>query len=136
MAVDVNKPSSSDYPTKPTSQASTPPCRDHQHNNNQTIPTIPTKDRPKNTHTQINTNTNTKTNSQIPTITAKDQQHHVIDTHAIGIPLGLFDIPDDTTTTTVTITENQDDFYKMTLEEQMQHDEHYAAEDRAEKQPG
>ena len=30
MVVDVNKPSLSDYPTKPTSQASTPPCRDHQ----------------------------------------------------------------------------------------------------------
>ena len=40
---------------------------------------------------------------------------------------------DDTATTTATITKNQDDFYKMTLEEQMQHDEHYAAEDRAEE---
>ena len=53
-------------------------------------------------------------------ITAKDEQHHVIDTHAIGILPGLFEISDDTVTTTATITKNQDDFYKMTLEEQMQ----------------
>ena len=43
MAIDVNKPSSSDYPTKLTSAASPPPCRDHQHNKNQTIPTITTQ---------------------------------------------------------------------------------------------
>ena len=44
MAIDVNKPSSSEYSTKPTSQAPPPPCRDHQHNKNQTIPTITTQD--------------------------------------------------------------------------------------------
>ena len=44
MAIDVNKPSSSDYPTKPTPPVSPPPCRDHQHNNNRTIPTITRKD--------------------------------------------------------------------------------------------
>jgi len=43
MAIDVNKPSSSDYPTKLTPPVSPPPCRDHQHNNNQAIPTITTK---------------------------------------------------------------------------------------------
>ena len=45
MAIDVNKPSSSDYPTKLTSAIPPPPYRDHQHNKNQTIPTITTKDR-------------------------------------------------------------------------------------------
>ena len=44
IAIDVREPSSCDYSTKPTSQVSTPPYRDHQHNNNQTIPTITTKD--------------------------------------------------------------------------------------------
>ena len=44
MAIDVNKPSSSDYPTKLTSPVPSPPCRDHQHNKNQTIPTITTQD--------------------------------------------------------------------------------------------
>ena len=46
MEIDVNKPSSSDYLTKPTSQAPPPPCRDHQHNKNQPIPTTTAKDRP------------------------------------------------------------------------------------------
>ena len=44
MAIDVNKPRSSDYPTKPTPPASPHPCRDHQRNKNQTIPSITTKD--------------------------------------------------------------------------------------------
>ena len=44
MTIDVNKPSSNDYLTKPTSQVPTPPCRDHQHNKNQTIPTITIQD--------------------------------------------------------------------------------------------
>ena len=44
MAIDVNKPSYSEYSTKPTSQAPPPPCRDHQHNKNQTNPTITTQD--------------------------------------------------------------------------------------------
>ena len=39
---------------------------------------------------------------------------------AIDKPPGLFDISDDTATTTATITENQDGFYEMTLEEQIQ----------------
>ena len=43
MAIDVHEPSSRDYSTKPTSPVSTPPCRDHQHNNNQIISTITTK---------------------------------------------------------------------------------------------
>ena len=44
MAIDVNKPSSSSSPTKLTSAIPPPPCRDHQHNKNQTIPTITTQD--------------------------------------------------------------------------------------------
>ena len=44
MATDVHKPSSSDYPPKPTSTAYVPSSRDHQHNYNQPIPTITTKD--------------------------------------------------------------------------------------------
>ena len=45
MALHVNKPSSSNYPTKLTSTPSTPPCSDHQRHKNQTITTIKTKDR-------------------------------------------------------------------------------------------
>eukprot|EP00751_Fragilariopsis_kerguelensis_P033168 CAMPEP_0170961084 /NCGR_PEP_ID=MMETSP0735-20130129/37762_1 /TAXON_ID=186038 /ORGANISM="Fragilariopsis kerguelensis, Strain L26-C5" /LENGTH=73 /DNA_ID=CAMNT_0011376475 /DNA_START=110 /DNA_END=327 /DNA_ORIENTATION=+ len=44
MAIDVSKPSSSYYLTKLTPPVSPPPCRDYQHNNNQAIPTITTKD--------------------------------------------------------------------------------------------
>ena len=44
MAIDVSKPSSSDYPTKPTPSVSPPPHRDYQRNKNQTIPTTTTKD--------------------------------------------------------------------------------------------
>ena len=44
MAIDVNKPSFSDYPTKLTSARPPPPYRDHQHNKNQTIPIIKTQD--------------------------------------------------------------------------------------------
>ena len=46
----------------------------------------------------------------------------------------MFDIDPTIETTTATITENQDDFYKITLEVQMQQydDEQYAAEDREE----
>ena len=119
MVIDVHKTSSSDYPTKLTSTVSLPSGRDHQHNSNQTIPTTITKDQ------------------------------------AIDIPPGFFDTSDDTATTTATnqcnptiltittnrqlrvatIIENQEDFYEMTLEEQMQQydDEQYAVEDRAEE---
>eukprot|EP00751_Fragilariopsis_kerguelensis_P038194 CAMPEP_0170950014 /NCGR_PEP_ID=MMETSP0735-20130129/29661_1 /TAXON_ID=186038 /ORGANISM="Fragilariopsis kerguelensis, Strain L26-C5" /LENGTH=89 /DNA_ID=CAMNT_0011360273 /DNA_START=8 /DNA_END=274 /DNA_ORIENTATION=+ len=45
MAIDVHEPSLGDYSTKPTSQVSTPQCGDYQHNNNQTSPTITTKDK-------------------------------------------------------------------------------------------
>ena len=44
MAIDVNNPSSSDYPTKPTPLVSPPPHREYQHNNNHMIPTPTTKD--------------------------------------------------------------------------------------------
>jgi len=44
MAIDVIKPSSSDYPTKPTPPVSPPPHRDYQRNKNQTIPTTTTTD--------------------------------------------------------------------------------------------
>ena len=45
----------------------------------------------------------------------------------IDISPGFFNISDDTATTIATITKNQDKFYEMTLEEQMQRydDEHY-----------
>ena len=46
MVIDVNKPSSSEYTTKLTPPAPPPPCRDHQDNKNQTIPTTTAKDRP------------------------------------------------------------------------------------------
>ena len=44
MGIDVNIPSSSDYPTKPTPPVSPPSHRDYQRNKNQTIPTTTTKD--------------------------------------------------------------------------------------------
>ena len=51
MAINVNKRHSSDYMTKPTSQALTLPCRYHQRNKNQTIPTIITQDQAFNFNT-------------------------------------------------------------------------------------
>jgi len=45
MAIDVHKPSSSDYLTKPTSTACVPPSRDHQHHYSHLIPTTTAKDR-------------------------------------------------------------------------------------------
>ena len=58
-------------------------------------------------------------------------------TLAIKIQLDLFDISDDTAMTTAMITKNQDNFCKMTLEEQMQRydDEQFGVEDREKKQP-
>ena len=67
MATNVHKPSSSCYPTKPTSQTFTPHRVQQQHNKNQMITTITTQDRPKTTHTQINRNKNTY--NQIPKTT-------------------------------------------------------------------
>ena len=82
MVNDVHKPKPTHYSTNPTSQASPPPSRDHKHNNNQTIPTITTKDRQlpvisnnntnkknKTPNTNSNKHTNTTTNSQNPTTT-------------------------------------------------------------------
>ena len=53
----------------------------------------------------------------------------------IVIPPGYFNTSDDITMTTATITKNQDNFYEMTLEEQIQQydDEQYAVEDRIEE---
>ena len=55
MAIDVNKPSSGEYTTKPTSLASPTPNRDHQDNKNQTIPTITTQDQASAYHTLFTT---------------------------------------------------------------------------------
>ena len=61
MANNVHKPNSNIYSNKPISQAPLPPCRDHQHKNNQPIPTIIAKDRP---NTNENKNKNKNKNKQ------------------------------------------------------------------------
>ena len=59
---------------------------------------------------------------------------------AINIPPGFFDISDDTVTTTATttatVTKNQDNFYEITVEEQVQQydDEHYTQKTGQKKQ--
>ena len=67
MATDVHKPILTKSLANPTSQATTSPCRDHHHKNNQPIPTITAKDRPNanmnmNMNMDMNTNTNKNKN--------------------------------------------------------------------------
>ena len=105
MANNVQKPKSTNYLTKLTSQTSFPSGRDHQYNSNQTIPTITTKDQaidiPPNFIDTYDTATTTAT-------TAGQNPHEK---------------------------QNQNNSSEMTLEEEMQQyeNEHYAAEDRVEE---
>ena len=61
MANNVNKPSWSNYPTKPTSTVYVPPSRDHQHHYSQPILTTTAKDRQFPVISKINTNNQTTT---------------------------------------------------------------------------
>ena len=133
MAVDVHEASSYDYSTKPTSQVSTPPSRDHQNNNNQTIPTITTKDQNIDIPADIS-----------PGVFISDDDFHKMtlveqkfsDTSNDGddqFTPSMFDI-DPTIETTTATTTGTSTTAEMTLEKfQQWEDEHYEAEDRTEE---
>ena len=134
MAIDVNKPSSSDYLTKPTSQAPTSLCRDHQHNKNQTIRTITTQDQASAIPVDISS-----------VVFASEDDFHKITLEHIFPDTSDDDDDDDQFTpsmfdifpiieTTTATTSGTATAAAMTLEEfQQWEDEHYEAEDRAEE---
>ena len=127
MAIDVNKPSSSNYPTKLTPPVSLPPCRDYQRNKNQPIPTTTTKD--------------PDFESVFPDTSDYNDDHKITLEHIFPDT----DDDDDKFTpsisnsfpaieTTTAMTSDTATTVVMTLEEfQQWGEEHYAAEDRAEQ---
>ena len=138
MAINVNKYSSSEYSTKPTPQAPPPPCRDHQHNKNQTNRTITTQDRATGSASPDDIS---------PGVFAPEDDFHKITLEQIfpdtsddddnddQFTPNMFDIDPKIETTTATTTgTNTATTAEVTLEEfQQWEDEHYEAEDRTEE---
>ena len=123
MAITVNKPSSSNYPTKLPSTAPPVPCRDHQHNKNQTFPTITTQDQ------AINISHVFPVYQEDPVAPIKDTpgftdsyqdttQDQAFDSASISDQKDPF--APYKPGFTPQRTKNHDNFYEMTLEEQMQ----------------
>ena len=133
MAIDVNKPSSSDYPTKLTSAIPSPPYRDHHHNKNQTISIINIQD-------QATGSSAIRPNIASVVFASEDDFRKISledifpdssdDDHDNFTP----SISDIFPTTTTAMTTDTATTAEMTLEEiQQWEDEHYEAEDRAEQ---
>ena len=140
MANDV-KLRSSDYPTKPTPPVSPPPHRNYQHNNNQMIPTTTTKDQATNVPPDIPTGHSDTSNQDyfdLPPGISDNSDHNfnkmtqdaarpknkwmllaaamdtVIFASIKDTPGFITSNQDDSETS------NQDDFNRMTIEEQIQ----------------
>ena len=116
MGIDVNIPSSSDYPTEQTPPVSPLPHRDYQHNKKKTIPTTMTKDQDFDSE-------------------AINVPSSISDTSNQDFNWFTFDPTTATTTaTTVDQNRNQKESSEMTPEEFQQWEkEHYEEEDRIEQ---
>ena len=133
MEIDVNIPSCSDYPTKPTPPISPPLHRDYQSNKNQTIPTTTTKD-PDFDSVFPDTSDNNDHKITLEDIFPDTSD----DDEGMPIDFDMFAFDPTTATTTATTADqnrNQEDLSEMTLDEEFQQweEEHYEAEDRAEQ---